>query len=572
MVLYTDLISKGLEKKYPGGHWVTIRGRRVYIKSDGKFAMETAPVWITDRQKKGAKGNEQGKQKEGFGEGLGREGREGAQRDGGVTEKRGYERRENQRHAQISADIKKATVKSHGELLEINNPKIFHRSILAAKKNNPYGVFVHAYESDEYKEMRMFVLPNGLAGVAVTGDGDIVSVFKNPEQEGSVMGKLMLVALQNGGKKLDCFDGYLAKQYSKYGFIAESKIKFNREFAPEGWNYERDGEPDVIFFRHNGDSVEKIAETDYPLYDGKAVPVFDDYDDAVKIRDSKIKKSLLILFKSFKDKLPEGGIWRTVRGRKVYIKDGKFYGGDAAKQLYLSKFKSDISICKGKKFNDIISAELKREGDALLSSGETGYNVSLYEGSKAGKNGFYEVLTGKKCSVVYNMYNQHIEHGEELLKKLFDEGLNIPYDVTIKGSSVKWDPDWGEEPECEYEEVNGQLIGRSVEYGIVFYPENTDDADKLGRFFRKYVERDSEDAIDKSWDVPDIRVGGKAPFAIDGYKGCKLNRKRIGNENLLVLTKDRELKGFETSEISLNPGLAEFIKSLFKEVLLLIRK
>ena len=34
-------------------------------------------------------------------------------------------------------------------------------------------------------------------------------------------------------------------------------MAFDREQAPDGWNYERDGTPDVIFWVYNGDIPEK---------------------------------------------------------------------------------------------------------------------------------------------------------------------------------------------------------------------------------------------------------------------------------------------------------------------------
>lgn len=33
----------------------------------------------------------------------------------------------------------------------------------------------------------------------------------------------------------------------KHGFIPVCKVPFNDEFAPDGWNFERDGRPFIIF-------------------------------------------------------------------------------------------------------------------------------------------------------------------------------------------------------------------------------------------------------------------------------------------------------------------------------------
>lgn len=126
-------------------------------------------------------------------------------------------------------------------------------------------------------------------------------------------------AKTNGGNKLDCFaiirknaDGSinagLADMYAKHGFVPVCRDKFNKEFAPDGWNYEKNGEPDVVFM-YNNDSVEKMLEdstkSKYPSYvdylkAGK-VPYIQDlpgydpekssYDQALAYRDRVINEN-----------------------------------------------------------------------------------------------------------------------------------------------------------------------------------------------------------------------------------------------------------------------------------------
>lgn len=52
-----------------------------------------------------------------------------------------------------------------------------------------------------------------------------------------------------GGYFLECYDGKLTKIYSKQGFKVVARVKFNEEFAPEGWEQDKDlkSKPDVIF-------------------------------------------------------------------------------------------------------------------------------------------------------------------------------------------------------------------------------------------------------------------------------------------------------------------------------------
>lgn len=182
---------------------------------------------------------------------------------------------------------------------EIANPQTFHTAISTSQDNNAHSAFVHVYDPEEYAEKRMFLVNAGCAGCAVTKDGDIVSVFKNDDMAQKddvekISTALLLTAIENGGKKLDCFDGFLPKNYMKHGFIPVCKVPFNDEFAPDGWNFERDGRPFIVFFRHNGKSVDEILkeknEGTYTTYDLDSLPIIEDYDEAAQYRDDAIER------------------------------------------------------------------------------------------------------------------------------------------------------------------------------------------------------------------------------------------------------------------------------------------
>lgn len=139
--------------------------------------------------------------------------------------------------------------------------------------------------------MQLFLDDTKGVGVAVTADGDIVSVFKNPNNSharGSVS-SILLTALNNGGVKLDNFDGKLSDMYNDHGFIPVARTAFVDEYAPDDWNYERDGRPDIIFWMHNGESVDQIAATlgTRELPDLTALPLME-YNEAAAYRDSLI--------------------------------------------------------------------------------------------------------------------------------------------------------------------------------------------------------------------------------------------------------------------------------------------
>jgi hypothetical protein len=71
----------------------------------------------------------------------------------------------------------------------------------------------------------------------VSNDGDIKGVFKLPTSKAKgVADNILQEAVNQGGTKLDNFDGYLTKIYERNGFRIAARIPFNEEFAPDGWN------------------------------------------------------------------------------------------------------------------------------------------------------------------------------------------------------------------------------------------------------------------------------------------------------------------------------------------------
>ena len=93
-------------------------------------------------------------------------------------------------------------------------------------------------------------------------------------------------SLKSGGNHLDCYDGYLPRLYGSIGFKPICKIKFNDEYAPDNWDFERDGRPDVVFIVHPNEPLQEIMrKRDLNLYppitnDLEDAPYVNDYDEA----------------------------------------------------------------------------------------------------------------------------------------------------------------------------------------------------------------------------------------------------------------------------------------------------
>nr|DAH46870.1 MAG TPA: hypothetical protein [Caudoviricetes sp.] len=181
------------------------------------------------------------------------------------------------------------------ELRTEHDPSSFYAKIGEAKESNPYGAFVTQHEIEDYAKMRTFLNDDGTVGVAVKNDGDIVSVFKNKKNESKdAVSSILLTALENGGAKLDNYNGKLSRMYLAHGFIPVARTAFVDEYAPSDWNYERDGRPDIIFWAHNGDNADLTARNigTQEMPDLTALPLME-YDEAAKYRDSLIPSKRL---------------------------------------------------------------------------------------------------------------------------------------------------------------------------------------------------------------------------------------------------------------------------------------
>lgn len=114
------------------------------------------------------------------------------------------------------------------------------------------------------------ILVNGLAGVGVKHDGEIAGLHslnnktvQHPQR--NVSPCLFGAVTKHGGTWLECFGTWLPKVYEDQGLTPTARIPFNREYAPENWDYGELGEPDLVFMA---------------LGDHDSVPRFEDFDDA----------------------------------------------------------------------------------------------------------------------------------------------------------------------------------------------------------------------------------------------------------------------------------------------------
>ena len=180
-----------------------------------------------------------------------------------------------------------------------NNPELFSFALETGKNSNPNGVMVDGHTVEELKESgtKTFLSKDNMAGGAVTPDGNITGVFKNANSHSKFAGAdIILTALNNGGTKLDCYGSALLKLYSRLGFEPVAKVKFNPEYAPDGWDFDKFGMPDIYVMKHNGKTVSEVVDDymndtarKYTASEIENLPYME-YDEALEYRDSLISK------------------------------------------------------------------------------------------------------------------------------------------------------------------------------------------------------------------------------------------------------------------------------------------
>ena len=135
--------------------------------------------------------------------------------------------------------------------------RIFRQKISQARELTQLGAPMALYEVPEYRDMRLFLLPDGMAGFAVRPDGDIVSVFNHPDSKlRGIAAEMMRLAVREGGRKLETFDTVMPDRYSEAGFRAVARLRWNDEHAPNDWDHGRmavfnNGRPDLVFMVHD---------------------------------------------------------------------------------------------------------------------------------------------------------------------------------------------------------------------------------------------------------------------------------------------------------------------------------
>jgi hypothetical protein len=139
------------------------------------------------------------------------------------------------------------------EDLSSANPAEFQKVVSdAAEKNPMIKANVTPYTPEEYEKFKTFLSADKNSGYAVkpasmtqAGKDELISVFSKNKGRGK---DILNHAVDVGkAQQLDAFDinNKLPSLYGKE-FKETSRMKFNPQYAPEGWDYDKLGSPDVV--------------------------------------------------------------------------------------------------------------------------------------------------------------------------------------------------------------------------------------------------------------------------------------------------------------------------------------
>lgn len=147
-------------------------------------------------------------------------------------------------NAEIDRRLTDAGIPHYSEPIYRVSASAFTKAIRRGKASSGKNAWmVDLHSKSEYKGMKTYLSRDGKAGVAITRDGDVVSVFSAGKAGGAkpnAMGSLIPFAVEHGGRKLDCYavDSIrnLPNLYARYGARATGKVSFDPEYAPPGWD------------------------------------------------------------------------------------------------------------------------------------------------------------------------------------------------------------------------------------------------------------------------------------------------------------------------------------------------
>ncbi len=126
------------------------------------------------------------------------------------------------------------------------------------------AAYLTPHTAGDYEKMtqdgsRLFLSKDGKVGYVISKQGDLQNLFNNHGPRGAGAAAVAS-AIGNGARTLDCFGPFLPRLYHQMGFRAFQTLRFADEYAPEGWDYQEFGRPDVVFMELPDGAPTKFAK------------------------------------------------------------------------------------------------------------------------------------------------------------------------------------------------------------------------------------------------------------------------------------------------------------------------
>lgn len=275
---------------------------------------------------------------------------------------------------------------------DIQEPELFSKALETAKANNPHGGAVDSHSTEDIQKIldnggKTFLTADGTAGGAVD-NGNLTAVFKDSLNNDTprAASAIAMAGVKNGAIKGDCFGKFLVNSYSRSGFEPVARMKyvygFNEVMDRQVKEQLEQGliktEPDVYFLKlKDGYDYNKAIEEygkakQWTQQELDSLPLYDDYDEALKYRDSLIDMNL----QYFAEKQPKQGAFFDVkdglkeRGTSKHIRnDGTPMRMEGVSDEVVSDFKDNPDMYKVLKNSDTLSKAEKiynESSDALV--------------------------------------------------------------------------------------------------------------------------------------------------------------------------------------------------------------
>jgi hypothetical protein len=153
----------------------------------------------------------------------------------------------------------------------------------AAKTRNSRTENLAPKTAEDYEGARAFLSDDEKVGILIHDDGTLGNLFNHSEVKGAGR-EAMLYALENSeGRVGDCYDGFLAGYYNKFGFEEVARLKFNDDYAPAGWDYDKLGRPDIVFLAYVGGDRSTLRRR-YGTFERVKTDVYvTDYDEGYRL-------------------------------------------------------------------------------------------------------------------------------------------------------------------------------------------------------------------------------------------------------------------------------------------------